>query len=73
MSEDPNEEAIEKAAQDGYVVIDEANRTATINFERDDPKLEIKRATGLRQALKHRGYKVHAPELDRMGFKSDEE
>jgi len=73
MTKDPNEEAIEKAVQDGFVVIDEANRAATINFDPNDPKLEIKRATGLRQALKHRGYKVHAPGLDRMGFKSDED
>ncbi len=71
MAEDPNENAIEKAVQDNFVVLDAESRTATIKFEPNDPKLEIKRALGLKAALEHRGYKVHAPGLEGMGFKFD--
>jgi hypothetical protein len=71
MAEDPNESAIKKAVEEGFVVRDEGSRTATINFDPNDPKLEIKRTLGLKAALEHRGYKVHAPGLDGMGFKFD--
>jgi hypothetical protein len=69
MAEDPNEIAIQEAVQDGFAALDEESRTATIRFDPNDPKLEIKRALGIKAALEHRGYKVHAPELERMGFK----
>ncbi|MGH9971711.1 MAG: hypothetical protein ACREBG_28490 [Pyrinomonadaceae bacterium] len=66
MTDDVNEKEIERAVEEGFVVLDEANRSATIAFDPSDPKLEVKRALGLRAALEHEGYKVHAPGLDRL-------
>lgn len=51
---------------DGFVLLDDENRAATITFDPNDPKLEVKRALGLKAALEHRGYKVRAPGLDRL-------
>jgi hypothetical protein len=73
MAEDPNERAIAEAVKDGFAILDEESRTATLNFDPTDPKLELKRALGIKVALEHRGYKVHAPGLERMGYKFDGE
>jgi hypothetical protein len=66
MTEDPNKNEIESAVLEGFVVLDEANRSALITFNPNDPKLEVKRALGLKAALEHRGYTVHAPGLDSL-------
>jgi hypothetical protein len=71
MAEGPNESAIKTAVKEGFMVLDEGSRTATINFDPNEPKLEIKRALDLKAALEHRGYKVHAAGLEDMGFKFD--
>ncbi len=68
MTEDPNDKAIDEAVKDGFAVLDEEGRTATLTFDPNDPKLELKRALGLQAALEGRGYKVNAPGLERMGY-----
>lgn len=55
MTEDPNKKEIEGAALEEFLVLDEANRCALINFNPNDPKLELKRALGLKASLEHRG------------------
>lgn len=66
MEKDPNKKEIESAVLEGFVVLDDANRSALITFNPNDPKLEVKRALGLKAALEHKGYKVEAPGLDRL-------